>query len=46
MDEDPIVFKKRKKALKDIEPVKDLLSELSEDEPKNIHDIKKRLTKK
>ncbi|MFV2041462.1 MAG: hypothetical protein ACC644_05665 [Candidatus Hydrothermarchaeales archaeon] len=46
MDEDPIVFKKQKKALKDIEPMKDMLSELSEDEPKNIHDIKKRLTKK
>jgi hypothetical protein len=46
MDEDPIVFKKQKKALKDIEPIKDMLSELSEDEPENIHDIKKRLTKK
>lgn len=46
MDEDPIVFKRRKKALKDIEPMKDILSELSEDEPKNINDIKKRLIKK
>jgi hypothetical protein len=46
MKEDPAVFKRQKKALKDIEPVKDILSELSEEEPKDIGDIKKRLTKK
>jgi hypothetical protein len=46
MEEDPTVFKKRKKDFKDIEPLKDPLQELSEEEPKNIHDIKKRLSKK
>ncbi len=46
MDEDPIVFKKQKKALKDIEPMKDTLSELIDEEPKNLGDIRKRLTKK
>lgn len=46
MEEDPAVFKKQKKALKDIEPVKDILSELTEEEPKNLQDIKRRLSKK
>jgi hypothetical protein len=46
MDEEPAIFKKQKKAFKDIEPVKDLLSEISEEEPKNIHEVKKRLSKK
>jgi hypothetical protein len=46
MDEEPTIFKKQKKAFKDIEPVKDLLSEISEEEPKNIHEVKKRLSKK
>jgi hypothetical protein len=35
-----------KKKYKDIEPVKDILSELEEDEPKNLEDIKRRLIKK
>ncbi len=46
MEEDPAVFKKKKRDFKDIEPVKDLLSELTEEEPKTIADIKKKLTKK
>jgi len=46
MKEDPIAFRKRKRDLKDIEPVKDILSELSNEEPRDIEDIKKRLTKK
>ncbi|GBE18307.1 hypothetical protein BMS3Abin16_00903 [archaeon BMS3Abin16] len=46
MDEDSIVFKRQKKALKDIEPMKDALSELTDEEPKNLGDIRKRLTKK
>jgi hypothetical protein len=43
--EDP-VFKKQKKAFKDIAPVKDEISELTEDEPKDLQDIKRRLSKK
>jgi len=46
MTEDPTIFRKEKKAFKDIEPLKDPLSELTDEEPKNIHDIKKRLSKK
>jgi len=45
MDDDPR-FKKRKMDYKDIEPTKDILSEIIEEEPKNIQDIKKKLTKK
>ncbi len=45
MDRDA-AFRKQKKILKDVEPVKDQLSELTEEEPKNIEDIKKRLSKK
>jgi len=46
MKEDPAAFKKAKKDLKDIEPVKDLLTEMTDEEPKSLSDIKKRLTKR
>lgn len=35
-----------KKAFKDVEPMKDVLSEISEEEPKNIGEMKRRLSKK
>ncbi len=35
-----------KKAFKDIEPVKDIISEMTEEEPKTIKEMKKRLSKK
>ncbi len=35
-----------KKAYKDIEPVKDVISEMTEGEPKNIEEMKRRLSKK
>lgn len=35
-----------KKAFKDIEPVKDIISEMTEEEPKTINEMKKRLSKK
>lgn len=40
------IKKKAKEALKDIEPVKDELSEIIEKEPESIEEIKKRLSKK
>lgn len=40
------IEKKAKEALKDIEPIKDELSELSDKEPESIEEIKKRLSKK
>ncbi len=39
-------FKKQKKAFKDIAPLQDEITELEEDEPKNLDDIKKRLRKR
>lgn len=44
MDEE--IKKYYKKAYKDIEPVKDLLSEMTEKDPKDIHEMRKRLSKK
>lgn len=44
-DEEP-VKKILKKAYKDIEPVKDALTQVTEEEPKSIENMKRRLTKK
>ncbi len=35
-----------KKAFKDLEPVKDTISEMTETEPKTINEMKKRLSKR
>lgn len=43
--EDP-VFKKQKKAFKDMAPVKDELGELTEEEPKSLEEIKRKLSKR
>lgn len=43
--ENPI-FKLYKKVFKDLEPVKDTLSEITEEEPKSIEEMKRRLSKK
>jgi|GEM_PF-4164609 len=40
------ILKKRKEALKDIEPMKDELSYLEEEEPKTIENMKKRISKR
>jgi hypothetical protein len=46
MGEEEPVKKILKKAYKDIEPVKDLLSEITEEEPKTLSDMKRKLSKK
>ena len=40
------IFKLYKKIFKDLEPVKDTLSEITEEEPKSIEEMKRRLSKK
>jgi len=40
------ILKKKKEAVKDIEPMKDELSYLGEEEPKSIENMKKRISKK
>ncbi len=40
------LFKYYKKIFKDLEPAKDKLSEMTEEEPKSIGEMKRRLSKK
>lgn len=40
------LYKLYKKVFKDVEPVKDIISEITEDEPKSIDEMKRRLSKK
>ncbi|MDI6654984.1 MAG: hypothetical protein QME59_03775 [Candidatus Hydrothermarchaeota archaeon] len=40
------LFKLYKKIFKDLEPAKDTLSEITEEEPKSIEEMKRRLSKK
>jgi hypothetical protein len=42
---DPI-FRYYKRVFKDLEPVKDTISEMTEEEPKTIEEMKRRLSKK
>lgn len=39
-------FKLYKKIFKDLEPAKDALSEITEEEPKSVEEMKRRLSKK
>lgn len=45
-EEDEPVKKVLKKEYKDIEPVKDIVSEVTEDEPKTLEQMKRKLSKK
>lgn len=40
------LYRYYKKIFKDVEPAKDLLSEMTEDEPKSIEEMKRKLSKK
>jgi hypothetical protein len=41
-----IIFKYYKRIFKDLEPAKDTISEITEEEPKSIQEMKRKLSKK
>ncbi|GBE17494.1 hypothetical protein BMS3Abin16_00077 [archaeon BMS3Abin16] len=45
-EDDEPVKKVLKKMYKDIEPVKDIVSEVTEEEPKTLEEMKRKLSKK
>jgi hypothetical protein len=45
-EEDESVKKVLKKVYKDIEPIKDIVSEVTEEEPKTLEQMKRKLSKK